>query len=143
MTVTGNVAGVPGSVPVILAFAECGTAWMDRPGGRPVALNRRAETMAWYPVRKCVSENAWPARASAVPGSISVTRCLPWSVNAAVPSGVPSPVGPSYPGPPWHRYWRPASHWPLTPEVTWEQVRVPGTDTRPGTCAGVGVPASA
>jgi hypothetical protein len=67
-----------------------------------------------------------PASSSCTPGSVTATT-LPVAVaaNALVPSGVPLPVGPSYPAPAWHRYRRPLSQVPLEPEVTSFRAVVP------------------
>jgi hypothetical protein len=58
------------------------------------------------------------APASGAPPAVTVPLTNPCGplVNAAVPSGVPSPVGPSYPGPAVQRYA--GVHVPFEPDVT-------------------------
>src|SRR5579875_693402 len=100
-------------VPVIRPVLEP----MVRPAGSPLADQVRFLPAESSP---CMATNAglFTSR-SWVPGSMTVT-VLPddESVNAAVPSGVPRPVGPSYPFPALHRYCRVGSQLPLEPEVT-------------------------
>src|SRR6266567_4236361 len=114
---TWNVPGADGSVPEIWPLVECGIAWMDRPGGSPDSVKCSDATfLVSRPV--IFSEKGVPWARVWLPGSISVTRRTARRPNAVVPLGVPSPVGPSKPRMPWHRYACAVPHWPLTPEVT-------------------------
>src|SRR5262249_30795201 len=116
VTVTWEVAGEFGSVPLILPLVVPATALIFSPAGSPVALHFSAfDDPVLRPV--IFSEKAVPGAASCGPGSTRVSRCAVLA-NAAVPFGVPRPVGPSKPFTPWQRYCRNVSHLPLTPAVT-------------------------
>ena len=89
-TVTVYTPGAPLSVPVMWPLAGP----IFRPGGRPVAeyFSVRPAVESW----PCMATNTAVPVSSCVPGSASVTMLtLDEFVNAAVPSGVPRPVGPS------------------------------------------------
>ncbi len=77
-------------------------------------------------VAECPSPVAtWaPAIGEPVEASVTVPATVPWGPvdRAETPFGVPSPVGPSQPGPAWHST---LPHPPLAPAVT--SKRSPGS----------------
>src|SRR5512142_587153 len=93
VTVTGYVPAVVG-LPLITPVA----ASSDRPGGRPVA----DQAYAPEPPEACrVRLTGPPTAVDWSPGLVTDTPVPPPALNAAVPFGVPSPVGPSHPVPAW------------------------------------------
>src|SRR4051794_9394612 len=98
VTVTWKVPLVAGSVPETRPVAGL----IDRPLGRPAAEEGSgcpaAESSAWTD-----NANGRPTPTSRLPGSVTVMMALAGGANAAMPLGVPQPVGPSYPVIAWHR----------------------------------------
>src|SRR5262249_38595614 len=90
----------------------------DRPGGRPMAWEvsgRPAESVA-----VTVRAAGRPAMVVWSVGAVIVTAPGAPRCRAVTPSGVPRPVGPSYPVPAVHRYrWvqMPSPTWPVLPDV--------------------------
>jgi hypothetical protein len=75
---------------------------IDRPFGRFRAVHVRV--LAAESVACGVSVSFVPAATSSVPGSVTeIVSPAVVLAKAVMPSGVPRPVGPSYPGSPWHR----------------------------------------